>query len=112
MEYDAPAGAIARSTWTVAPGADPGAIRLRYNRPVELTAAGELQLRFETGVLTESAPIAWQDIDGQRRAVELRVAAGGQAGRAGERGAGRLRLHCRGLVVQLVLPPELRRGKV
>ncbi|MDG2307686.1 MAG: DUF1566 domain-containing protein [Candidatus Binatia bacterium] len=75
VEYDAPAGAIARSTWTVAPGADPGAIRLRYNRPVELTAAGELQLGFETGVLTESAPIAWQDIDGTRRPVEVAFAA-------------------------------------
>ena len=31
-EYDAPAGAIVRSTWRLAAGADPRAIRLHYNR--------------------------------------------------------------------------------
>ncbi len=74
VQYDAPAGALARSTWTVAPGADVGAIRLRYNRPVELTEGGELQIGFETGTLTESAPIAWQDVDGVRRPVEVAFA--------------------------------------
>jgi hypothetical protein len=75
VHYDAPGAAIARSTWTVAPGADPQVIRLRYNRPVELTRAGDLRMSFEAGILTESAPIAWQDIDGQRRAVEVAFAA-------------------------------------
>ena len=74
VQYDAPAGALARSTWTVAPGADVGAIRLRYNRPVELTEGGELRIGFETGTLTESAPIAWQDVDGVRRPVEVAFA--------------------------------------
>ena len=74
VQYDAPSGALARSTWTVAAGADVGAIQLRYNRPVELTEGGELQIGFETGTLTESAPIAWQDVDGVRRPVEVAFA--------------------------------------
>ena len=40
VEYDAPKGGIARSTWTVAPGVSPGAIRLRYNRPVVVSGDG------------------------------------------------------------------------
>lgn len=64
-------GGILRSTWTVAPGADPAAIRLKYNVPVEITGQEELALRFETGSLTESRPIAWQEIDGERRPVEV-----------------------------------------
>ena len=63
VEYDAPKSGIARSTWTVAPGADPKTIQLRYNRPVALTGNGSLQIGFETGTMTESAPIAWQDVD-------------------------------------------------
>ena len=74
VEYDAPKSGIARSTWTVAPGADPKAIQLRYNRPVALTGNGSLQIGFETGTMTESAPIAWQDVDGKRRPVEVSFA--------------------------------------
>ena len=74
VEYDAPKGGIARSTWTVAPGVSPGAIRLRYNRPVALSENGSLQVRFETGVLTESAPIAWQEVDGRRDPVKVAFA--------------------------------------
>src|SRR5262249_40852689 len=40
VTYDAPGSGIARSTWTLAPGADPAAIHLRYNRVVTLTDAG------------------------------------------------------------------------
>ncbi len=74
VEYDAPKGGIARSTWTVAPGADPKTIRLRYNRPVALTGNGSLRIGFETGTMTESAPIAWQDVDGRRQPVEVSFA--------------------------------------
>ena len=74
VEYDAPKSGIARSTWTVAPGADPKTIQLRYNRPVALTGNGSLQIGFETGTMTESAPIAWQDVDGKRQPVEVSFA--------------------------------------
>ena len=75
LVYDAPDGGIARSTWTVAPGVDPGLIRLAYNRPVRLTERGDLQIGFETGTITESAPIAWQVVDGRREPVEVAFAA-------------------------------------
>ena len=74
VTYDAPGSGIARSTWTLQPGADPGAIRLRYNRPVDVTEAGELGIRFETGAMTESRPIAWQDVNGRRVEVEVAFA--------------------------------------
>lgn len=47
------------------------AIRLRYNRPVHLDAEGNLVTVFETGAMTESAPKAWQVIDGQEQAVPV-----------------------------------------
>ena len=72
--FDAPGDAIARSTWTVAPGVDPGTIRMRYNRGVDRTARGELQISFETGVLTESPPIAWQEVSGERRPIRVSFA--------------------------------------
>ena len=74
VTYDAPGSGIARSTWTLEPGADPAAIRLRYNRTVNLTGAGELGIAFDTGAMTESRPIAWQDVDGQRQPVEVAFA--------------------------------------
>ncbi|MCA1789329.1 MAG: SBBP repeat-containing protein [Thioalkalivibrio sp.] len=71
VTYDVPHGGIARSTWTLAPGADSAAIRLRYNRPVEVSSSGELNVRFETGSIAESRPVAWQDVDGHRHPVEV-----------------------------------------
>jgi len=69
--YDAPEGKILRSTWRIGAGVDPKAIRLRYNRPVALDGSGELKVRFAAGTLTESAPLAWQEIDGSRAPVEV-----------------------------------------
>ena len=59
LAYDA-VGGIARSTYTVEPGADPAAIRLRYNVPVTVGADGSLRIDYETGQLRESAPVAWR----------------------------------------------------
>jgi hypothetical protein len=70
--YDAPENGIVRSSWTVAPGADLAAIRLRYNRAVTLTASNEVRVAFEAGVMAESRPVAWQDVNGLRRPVEVR----------------------------------------
>jgi hypothetical protein len=47
-------------------------IRLRYNVPVALDGNGNLLLKFKTGQMQESAPVAWQEISGKR--VSVRVA--------------------------------------
>ncbi|OQY99799.1 MAG: hypothetical protein B6D41_00720, partial [Chloroflexi bacterium UTCFX4] len=71
LAYDAPDGAILRSTYTLQPFADPAQIRLRYNAPLAVNADGELSIAFETGAMRETAPIAWQDIGGARVPVQI-----------------------------------------
>ncbi len=60
---------IAMSTYIVHPGGDPGDISLRYNTTVQLTPEGTLRLAFNTGYMTASPPIAWQEINGTRLPV-------------------------------------------
>jgi hypothetical protein len=72
LTYDAPLGNILRSTYTLQPGADSKSIRLRYNAPLILNDDGTLGIAFETGTMLESAPIAWQEIDGRRVSVDVR----------------------------------------
>jgi hypothetical protein len=69
--YDTAANGFAKTTYQLAPGVDPAHIQLRYNLPVELQPDGSLQFIIASGQggLTESAPVAWQDIKGQRRPV-------------------------------------------
>jgi hypothetical protein len=74
LAYDTPAGGILRSTYELRPGADVARIRLRYNVPLGLTNGGELAAALPGGTLTESAPIAWQDIDDRQVGVEVRFA--------------------------------------
>jgi hypothetical protein len=71
LAYDAVAGSIYRTTYTLAPGANPNSIRLRYNAPLTVSKNGALQIAFATGSMTESAPIAWQEIQGQRSYVDV-----------------------------------------
>ncbi len=71
VEYTATADSIYTATYNLAPGADAKNIRLRYNAPLRVDEAGNLRIAFETGEMTESAPIAWQEIDGQRVAVPV-----------------------------------------
>jgi hypothetical protein len=70
LTYTAGAGSIYTATYTLAPGANPADIRLQYNTPVSLNEDGMLSVAFETGSLTETAPVAWQDINGQRVPVD------------------------------------------
>ncbi len=58
----------------LAPGADPGRIALRFEGldHVALASSGNLDLMLGKIVLRESAPIAWQEIDGTKKAVEAR----------------------------------------
>ena len=74
LAYRATPAGIAESVYTIAPGADASAIRLRYDAPVELRADGTLSVRFSTGAFSESAPIAWQEIDGRRIDVPVAFA--------------------------------------
>ncbi len=69
--YERVADGIARSSYLVEPGADVGQIKLRYNAPLELDAWGNLVTRLQTGQMTETAPLAWQEINGQWVAVEV-----------------------------------------
>jgi len=72
LVYKAASGAIVESIYTLAPGADASLIRLRYNVPVTLGNEGrKLHVKFETGIMQESAPIAWQKIGGQRIPVKV-----------------------------------------
>jgi hypothetical protein len=66
LAYDAPDGALLRSTYHLAPFADPTRIRLRYNVPVQVDPDGGLVLHYAGGTMRESAPLAWQEMDGQR----------------------------------------------
>lgn len=77
MRYDGPEGML-KSTYTVAPGADPSRIRWRYEGATGLAldaASGDLLITLDghqKPALIEQAPTAWQDIDGQRFVVEVR----------------------------------------
>jgi hypothetical protein len=70
LTYSAGAGSIYTTTYTLASGADPAAIRLVYNTPPVLNADGTLGIAFATGALTETAPAAWQMIAGRRVPVD------------------------------------------
>ena len=54
----------------IAPGADPAAIRLRFDRPVSLSADGALQ----AGAVRFEPPVAYQESGGERRQVDARFA--------------------------------------
>ncbi|MBU0494485.1 MAG: SBBP repeat-containing protein [Chloroflexi bacterium] len=78
LTYEAADGAVVKSTYHLAPGADPAQIRLRYNAPAEIQADGSLSLAFQNGQMTESAPVAWQDVAGRRVPVAVSFQVRGQ----------------------------------
>jgi hypothetical protein len=63
-----------KGTYTLAAEADPAAIRWHYvgAEAVSVDALGNLQVRVGDAALTEQAPAAWQEINGQR--IPVRVA--------------------------------------
>jgi hypothetical protein len=71
LTYHTTGDGIAESVYHVSPGADVSAIRLRYKVPFELQKDGSLRIKFESGYMTESAPIAWQDVEGKRIPVKV-----------------------------------------
>lgn len=70
LVYGPSASGVVKSTYYVSPHADIDAIRLVYNVPVEIDENGALDLPFETGTMTESAPVAWQEINGKKVPVK------------------------------------------
>ncbi len=78
LTYTATPGGIYTTTYTIAPGAEAKNIRLRYNAPITLNKDGTLTVAFATGALSESAPIAWQEIDSQRLPVDVSFQVRGQ----------------------------------
>jgi hypothetical protein len=82
LHYAGGDGAL-KSTYFVAPGADPARIRLRYQgaAALSLDSHGNLLIGLPRSsatsparTLQESAPVAWQDIGGQRVFVPARYA--------------------------------------
>ena len=71
LTYQQVTGGIAESSYLLDPGATVDQIRLRYNVPVQVDAGGKLLFGFETGRMSESAPVAWQEIAGQRVPVAV-----------------------------------------
>jgi hypothetical protein len=71
LRHDAVGGGITESTWEITPGSSPEQIRLRYSSPVTIERNGSLKIDYASGWMHESAPIAWQKIDGHYRPVEV-----------------------------------------
>src|SRR6266568_1209376 len=78
LTYDAPRGAIARSTYRLDPYANADNIRLRYNTPIAVQGDGALRISFQTGTINESAPQAWQERGGKRVPVQIAFARSGK----------------------------------
>jgi hypothetical protein len=79
--YEASPGAIVESTYYVnatEKGMPYDLIRLGYNRPVSLDEQGNLVIAYDSGIFVESAPVAWQEIDGQRQPVTAAFALYGE----------------------------------
>jgi LPXTG-site transpeptidase (sortase) family protein len=71
LTYHSIPNGIFESVYEVAPHAAAGMIRLQYNAPLTLNADDSLAITFETGQMIESAPIAWQDINGIKHSVAI-----------------------------------------
>ena len=81
LMYEPKVGGIVESTYQIGAGAEVSKIRLRYNVAVEVQRDGSLRFKFENGYLTESSPVAWQEIGGKRVPVEVAFrVTGGEVG--------------------------------
>jgi len=79
--YEASEGTIVKSTYylnATKEGVPVDNIRLGYNRPVSIDENGNLVIAYETGTITEAAPVAWQEIEGERQPVTVGYALYGE----------------------------------
>jgi len=80
--FEASPGTIVKSTYYVnatEKGVPVERIRLGYNRPLFIDEKGNLVIAYETGTMVESAPVAWQEVDGQRKPVTVAFALYGES---------------------------------
>ncbi len=67
-----------KGTYTVAPGADPGRIRWRYEGgEARLDESGRLHVGAGDAKIIEDPPLAWQEVEGGRVPVAARYVLGG-----------------------------------
>jgi uncharacterized repeat protein (TIGR01451 family) len=74
LSYEGATGQL-KSTYLVAPGADPNLIRWRHDGATSVhvdRTTGNLLIALAGSTLTERAPIAWQETGGQRIPVAVR----------------------------------------
>ena len=73
LKYEAKNNGIAESTYVLEPDADVTNIRLKYNVSVGIEKDGSLRFRHpsDKGYFSQSAPKAWQEINGKRTHVEV-----------------------------------------
>ncbi len=78
LTYQATPQGVYETHYMLTPGnngyVNAGAIRLRYNRDLALDKNGNLVIAYPNGTVTESAPIAWQIVNGKRRPVPVTFA--------------------------------------
>jgi len=60
-----------KNEYVVRPGADPTAIRVKYDgaRAIEVNAEGQLEIQTSSGMLIEDVPLSYQVIDGKKREI-------------------------------------------
>ncbi|MCG8459659.1 MAG: hypothetical protein MI919_25545, partial [Holophagales bacterium] len=80
-----------KGEYRLEPGADPARIRLRYEgaEALRVNRQGELEIETASGIWRESAPVAFQPLDGEpwegdRRSVEARFVLRGVGDKVGE----------------------------
>ena len=73
LRYDAVKDGIAESTYFIQPKGNVADIKLRYNADTELQKDGSLKINLSTrqGYISESRPVAWQMLDGQKKEVQV-----------------------------------------
>lgn len=70
LTYESTRDGIIKSTYNLEPGANPNRIGLHYNVPVQIGKDGDLRFSLQKGEMHETAPLAWQEINGQRKTVD------------------------------------------
>jgi hypothetical protein len=75
IEYTGKNGSILESTYylnnTNTQTAKVEDIKLKYNRPISITNNGDLSISFDDGKMTETKPVAWQVISGEREYIDV-----------------------------------------
>lgn len=82
LVYEKTKTGLMKSTYVVSAGGDPGAIQLRYNSEIEPGGDGGLLFNYKTGRLTESRPVAWQEVGSVKKpiAASFRKVSGKEVG--------------------------------